>query len=35
MTKEELRRDADLRTGRVRAWASEFVLFLDGIQVDA
>jgi hypothetical protein len=30
-TEDELRRDADLRTARVRAWAIEFVHFLDVI----
>jgi hypothetical protein len=30
-TEEELRRDADLRTARVQAWACEFVKFFDGI----
>jgi hypothetical protein len=32
MTEDELRRDADLRTARVRAWAVEFVRFLDGLE---
>ena len=31
MTEEELRRDADLRTARVQAWAHEFVRFLAGV----
>jgi hypothetical protein len=30
-TEEELRRDADLRTARVQAWAAEFVRFLDRV----
>ena len=33
MTEEELRRDADLRTARVQAWAREFVRFLAGVGV--
>jgi len=28
---DEARRDVDLRTVRVRAWAAEFVRFLDGV----
>jgi hypothetical protein len=32
LTEDELRRDADLRTARVRAWAVEFVRFLDGLE---
>ena len=31
MTEEELRRDADLRTARVQAWAVEFLKFLAGV----
>jgi hypothetical protein len=30
MTEEELRQDEELLTARVRAWAVEFVLFLEG-----
>jgi hypothetical protein len=33
MTEEELRRDADLRTARVQAWAREFVRFLASVEV--
>jgi hypothetical protein len=33
MTEEELRRDAELRTGRVQAWVREFVRFLAGVDV--
>jgi hypothetical protein len=32
MTEEELRRDADLRTSRVQAWAREFVRFWERVE---